>query len=145
MDLVRSLHEFGTPQFIRLREEIWIAAFNSATQAQKSFIFTFHPENTADPALIEKLQSIVEDSGGHVHYIRLVCSEYAVLQRVNSPSRARFGKLQDRELYQTLAATGSFDFPTLPADLTINTETCEPHEAAEKIKALCRVRNKNKN
>ena len=140
VDLATNLHEFGSAEFIRLREEIWISAFKSASRADQSFIFTFHPEKTVDPALIKKLQSIVEESGGQVHYIQLACSEITVLQRLNSPSRAKFGKLQDREHYLQLAADGCFKFPPLPAELIIDTEACEPKEAAAQINKLCGVR-----
>lgn len=134
VDLVLALHEFGTPEFIQLREEIWLAAFKSAAATGQSFIFTFHPEKTVDTATLEKLQSTVEESGGHVQYIQLKCSEAAVLERIEQPGRAQFGKLQDRALYRSLAANGSFDFPPLPAELVIDTESTTPDAAALTIK-----------
>ena len=40
VDLVRTLFEFGTDSFIRLREEIWMSSFSEAARAGRSFIFT---------------------------------------------------------------------------------------------------------
>jgi len=142
VDLVLTLHEFGTDGFINLREEIWIAAFKSAANAQQSFIFTFHPEKNVAPSLIEKLQSIVEDCGGHVHYIQPKCAEAVTLERLDQPSRTQFGKLQDRALYQSLSANGSFDFPPLPAELEIDTETTNPEVAAKTIKNKLQLPNR---
>ena len=55
-----------------------IAAFCSITKAKQSVIFYFHPENVINPIFIKKRESIVEESGGQVHYIQPVCYESAV-------------------------------------------------------------------
>ena len=138
VDLALRLFEFGSEEFCRLRATIWLEAFQAAAAADRSFIFTFHPESTVEPALIAKLHGIIEDSGGEVHYIELVCSGEASLQRLDDPGRARFGKLRDKALFKKLASAGAFDFPPLPeAMLRVDTENQDPAQAtAEILRAL---------
>lgn len=134
VDLAKSLFDFGTPGFIALREEIWIASFRAAVAADRSFVFTFNPEATVDPALIGRLQDVVEAAGGKVHYVELQCPESVVELRLADESRAAFGKLRDVSLYQSIRATGGFDFPPLPKPLlVVDTSTSSAEAAAGAI------------
>ncbi len=134
VDAVSALFDFGTEPFIQLREEMWLAAFKVAADASRSFIFTFNPEATVEPGLIKRLDAIVQERGGRIWYVALNASDDAVKARLNSPSRAQFGKLLDAELYATLKRDGRFDFPALPAALiSVDTETQAPIESARMI------------
>lgn len=130
VDLAKSLFDFGTPGFIALREQIWLASFRAAAAANKSFVFTFNPEASVDPALIGRLQDIVESAGGKVHYIELRCAQEVVESRLNAQSRAAFGKLRDVEVYRSIAAAGGFDFPPLPRPLLMVDSAALSAEAA---------------
>ena len=135
VDLVKSLFEFGSPGFIKLREEIWLSSFKAASKAQQSFIFTFNPENTVDPALIETLGAIIRNNGDEILFIELKCSDEEVLRRIGNDSRKQFGKLVDKKLYSFFKSEGGFDFPPLPKpSLIIDTEKLNPEKSAEAIK-----------
>ncbi len=134
VDTAKSLFAFGTPAFKRMRATIWRSAFTEAAKADQSFIFTFNPESTVDPALICELHSTVESAGGRVHYIHLVCSRESMLDRMDNASRARFGKLTDPGLFQAIESQGGFDFPSLPeALLVVDTDSHDPDAAAALI------------
>lgn len=134
VDLVKTLFEFGTEGFKRLRADIWIASFKAACEAQRSFVFTFNPENTMEPGLIHELVSLVANAGGVVHYIELVCSEEEIARRIGNESRSKFGKLTDAAIYKEFKLSGGFDFPSLPTPLvTIDTAVFAPEVAAKKI------------
>ncbi len=134
VDLARCLFEFGSAEFNELRGKVWDESFSLAARANRSFIFTFHPERSVEPSLIAKLAAVVEESGGQVHYIELVCAEDALLERLDTPQRARFGKLRDSRLYRQLNDSGAFDFPPLPTPLIrVDTGTLEPPQAAQQI------------
>ena len=134
VDLAKTLFDFGTPPFISLRENIWLASFSAAAEANQPFIFTFNPEATVDPALIARLQKIIENVGGQVYYVALQCADDEVLNRLDNASRAKFGKLLDKNLYQAIKHQGGFDFPPLPrALITIDTEEMTPQQAAQAI------------
>ncbi|MBL8519537.1 MAG: shikimate kinase [Betaproteobacteria bacterium] len=134
VDTAKSLFAFGTPGFNRMRATLWRAAFAEAAVAGQSFIFTFNPEATVDPGLIEDLCQIVRERGGTVYFIELKCSPAAIAQRIGNESRKAFGKLTDPELYKALDAKGAFAFPPLPeALLVVNTDELSADSAAERI------------
>ena len=134
VDTAKSLFEFGTPPFNSMRATIWLAAFHEAAAAGTSFIFTFNPEATVDPALIEQMCEAVYSQNGRVHFVELLCSESEVLKRLGNDSRRQFGKLVDADLYVEISRQGGFSFPPLPAPLLgIDTERCSADEAADQI------------
>lgn len=137
VDLASSFFDFGTSGFVQLREEIWLASFAAAAQADQSFIFTFCPEATVDPTLIDRLEQTIQDAGGRIYFIELCCSESETLNRLDSTSRAQFGKLQDKALYQQIKNDGGFDFPALgKREITIDTEATTPEDAAQAIEQV---------
>ena len=139
VDLATSLFEFGTPGFIDLRERVWLSSFSAAAKAGQSFIFTFNPEKTVDPSLLGRLEDAVTSHGGKIIYVELLCSDQAVLDRIDNESRKQFGKLVDKQLYSDLKAGGIFDFPPLPKPmLQIDTEQLTPEESADKIEQALR-------
>src|SRR5215813_1291976 len=74
VDLLLSVFEFGSPEFIDLRETIWLSVIESATQvALPALIFTFNPENTVRQAFVDKLVRGVTTRGGKVTFIEVVC------------------------------------------------------------------------
>lgn len=134
VDAAKSLFEFGTPGFRNLRAAIWQTAFAEAAAAGRSFIFTFHPEASVDPGLIARLLQSVREAGGQVFFVELRCATATLLQRLANPSRAKFGKLTDRQLFQALERQGAFAFPALPeALLHIDTDEHAPEAAAALI------------
>jgi hypothetical protein len=134
VDTALSLFPFGSPEFRNLRAAIWRAAFGEAAAAGQSFIFTFHPEATVDPALIGELVDAVQSKGGRVHFVELLCSPETVLQRLVETSRKKFGKLTDPRLYEALKSQGAFEFPPLPRPmLKVDTELLDADAAAHAI------------
>lgn len=136
VDLVASLFEFGSEPFVRLRESIWLDAFREAARQGQSLIFTFHPEATVGPDFVDRVVSEVRSLDGEVLFIELSCPESEIERRVESASRARFGKLRSLARYRELRDSGAFDFPPLPPPaLRIDTSTTSPGEAARRIAA----------
>jgi hypothetical protein len=125
---------FGSPGFVRLRAKLWRTAFEEAAAAGRSFIFTFNPEATVDPQLIEELRASIERAGGRVHYVELTCPREAILARLGNESRSAFGKLKDRALYEDIERQGGFEFPSLPEPLLrIDTGQVTAEQAAMQI------------
>ncbi len=136
VDVLTPLFEFGSPSFVKLRELIWLSVFQEAAKNDVSLIFTFAPERTVRPSFIQDTTTTVEARGGLVHFVRLTCDAGQIEQRLTSPSRAAFGKLQSLDQYQALTRAGAFDYPELPAVLTIDTGAVSPREAAVIIRAF---------
>jgi len=143
VDAAKSLFAFGTSGFKNVRAAIWRAGFREAAAANRSFIFTFHPEASVELSLIDELVESVQSVGGRVFFVELVCSTDTVLRRLAEPSRTQFGKLTDPMLYQELEKQGAFEFPPLPAPfLRVHTDSSAPdivaREIASAIQALSR-------
>jgi hypothetical protein len=137
VDAASELFEFGSKPFNVMRATIWLTAFAEAALAGRSFIFTFHPEASVDPAVIEQMVAAVESAGGAVHFVELTCPPATILQRIGNTSRTQFGKLTDPDFYQTLEAQGAFQFPALPVPVvTLDTGTLCAEEAAARIAAV---------
>jgi hypothetical protein len=134
VDAVGALFAFGTPEFIRLREEMWLAAFREAANAGQSLIFTFAPERTVRAEFIGETIATVERHGGRVVFVALTCSSAEIERRIESPSRAEFCKLKSGRLFRDLSAAGAFDFPPLPEVLTLDTGRFSPSETATQIR-----------
>ncbi|HEX9629906.1 MAG TPA: AAA family ATPase [Pyrinomonadaceae bacterium] len=133
VDLVSSLFAFGTAGFVSLREQIWLAAFAEAARSDLSLIFTFNPERTVNQEFIPKTIDVIESAGGRVVFVELTCSEDELEKRMEQPSRKEFGKLSSVDQYRSLKSEGAFEFPKLPAGLSIDTTNQSPAAAANLI------------
>lgn len=134
VDLAKTLFEFGTPEFSRIRASIWRLVFLEAALAKRSFIFTFNPEKTVDPGLIFELVESVSKVSGRVDFVELTCPRETVLQRLGNQSRLAFQKLTDPDLYLQFEAAGGFQFPPLPKPLlSIDTSKVAAERAATLI------------
>ncbi|HEV7473403.1 MAG TPA: AAA family ATPase [Pyrinomonadaceae bacterium] len=133
VDLVSSLFPFGSEPFVRLREQIWLAAFAEAARSNVSLIFTFNPERTVRERFIQKTIEIVEGAGGQAAFIELTCAEAELERRLENASRKEFGKLTSLEQYRSLKEAGAFDFRKLPNGLSLDTSTNSAAETARFI------------
>ncbi|MGB7548328.1 MAG: hypothetical protein WBM14_11305 [Terracidiphilus sp.] len=135
VDLLLSLFDFGSPQFVELREEIWLSVFDQASRSSlPRLIFTFAPEATVRPMFIRKTLSTVSNAGGEVDFIELTCPLAELKRRIDNPSRREYQKLTSVALFEQLHADGSFEAYYMPKPrLTIDTSVCTATQAARQI------------
>ena len=134
VDLASSLFEFGSGPFVRLRESIWLQAFRESAAAGHSLVFTFHPEATVAGDFPQRAREEVEAQGGRVLFFALTCPEEVVEERIESESRAAFGKLNSVARYRELRDAGAFDYPPLPEPAAVvDTSRLAPEESAREI------------
>jgi hypothetical protein len=134
VDAVSAVFDFGSEPFVLLREEMWLSVFREAALRGASLIFTFAPERTVRESFVGEAVAAVEGAGGRVVFVELTCPQSELEIRVEDGSRARFGKLRSKALFQELRGAGAFDYPRLPAELTIDTSKHRPEEAAALIR-----------
>ena len=135
VDLVESVFEFGSLPFVELREQIWLAVFSQAAEANLSgLIFTFAYDRTVRFSFIEHTQELIKRSGGEVLFVELKCSTEEIERRIEHPSRQRFGKLSHVERFRELKEAGAFIDPGLPKDrLVVDTTELSAFDAADLI------------
>ena len=127
---------FGHPEFIRLRESMWMAGFETAARSGKSMIFTFQPEPTVTQGFAERVVETMGDAGGEVKFVRLVISREEQEKRLGNESRKEFKKLVSLDLLRELRdgfEQAEAEMP--PADLVIDSEIDDPETASRRIAA----------
>jgi hypothetical protein len=135
VDLLLSVFEFGSPEFVALREEFWLSIFEQACRSGlPGLIFTFAPEATVRPGFIDKLIGTVTGAGGEVDFIELTCPLPELKRRMGSLSRLQYKKLTSVPLFEQLHEEGSFDASYMPKPrLSIDTSVVQPARAALQI------------
>jgi hypothetical protein len=135
VDLLLSVFDFGSPEFVRLREEIWLAVMKEACNTGiPGLIFTFAPEKTVRPSFVSEVEKMVSEAKGQLDFVELVCPLDVLNRRLGDESRSGFGKLTSVELFEELHAAGTFDASSMPKpELSIDTSVCTPIEAAREI------------
>jgi len=134
VDLLLSTFEFGSPEFIELREKIWLDVFTTAAAAQVDLIFTFAFERTVTDGFIKNARNAIESNGGEVFFVRLECSQAELENRITHPDRQAFGKLTSLELFHELQDAGVFNQPTITKDnLILDTTSLTANAAAKRI------------
>ena len=127
---------FGDPEFVRLREAMWMAAFETAAQADKSMIFTFAPEPTVPDGFSDRVVTLIEGEGGEVKFVQLLLSAVEQERRIVNESRREFRKLMSIEALRELRPAFEASEEEMPAPhLVIDTEEVSAGEAARRIAA----------
>jgi hypothetical protein len=134
VDALLERFQFGDPEFVRLREAMWMTVFETAARAGKSLAFTFQPEPTVAAGFAGRVRAVVEEAGGDVKFVRLTVSRNEQEQRIGAGSRKAFRKMTSVALLRALRA----DFERCeaempPADVTIDTEAELPNSAARRL------------
>lgn len=125
---------FGEPEFIRLREAMWMTVFDRAASAGQSLIFTFQPEPTVEAGFAERVKAVVEGHGGAVRFVRLLVSRETQDARIANDSRMAFRKLVSPEMLRERRPGFEAAEAAMPAaDMVIDTELDEAIEAARNI------------
>ena len=103
----------------------------AAIEEHSNVIFTFSPDTTVKEEYPAKLQELVENVGGKLIGIKILCGDDEIDRRMSS--RVDFEKLKDVELYHVLKNNGAFDYPHFPISLEVDSSLHSPRQAAELI------------
>jgi hypothetical protein len=134
VDAVTAVFPFGSPEFIRLREQMWMAMFEEAAKARRSIIFTFAPEPSVAEDFPERVQRLIARVGGEVAFVRLLVAQDVQEGRISDDSRRKFGKLVSLDLLRELRPAFEACEARMPAAaVTIDTGSVQPLQAALQI------------
>jgi hypothetical protein len=136
VDALLEKFRFGDPEFVRLREAMWMTVFDTAAKAGQSLIFTFQPEPTVVEGFAARVRTVIEDAGGEVKFVQLTVSRDEQEQRIALESRKAFRKLTSLDLLRALREDFEASEAQMPAaDLVIDTEATSPEIVARRIAA----------
>lgn len=140
VDAVGAVFPFGSPEFRRLREQFWMDTFTAAAEGSRSIIFTFAPEASVASDFPMRVSDAVSRLGGEVVFVALSVDDAEQERRIDSHSRAEFGKLRSVELLRQLRPSMRECDASMPApSLTIDTVSISPSDAADKIVSLLQM------
>lgn len=140
VDALLERLEFGDPEFVRLREQMWMAGFETAASQHRSMIFTFAPEPSVPEGFTERVETLVAAHGGTLRYVRLVLSEAEQEARIANESRTHFRKLVSLNKLRELRPSFQELEAGMPAaDLVIDTEQDDPETSARRIAAAFKL------
>lgn len=136
VDALLEKYEFGDPEFVRLREAMWMTVFDTAARAGQSLIFTFAPEASVEPDFPPRVLRMIEEAGGELKFVRLLVSQDEQERRIADESRKAFRKLVSLDLLKKLRVSFQACEAEMPAaDLVIDTELDDPETASRRIAA----------
>lgn len=134
VDAVHAVFPFGSPSFVRLREQFWLDVIGAAATEDRSLIFTFQPEASVSPDFPQRAIDLVTRAGGRVLLAHLKLSVDEQIARIANTDRAAFGKLRDAGLLRTLQPQFEACEAAMPEpDLVIDTATTSATDAAATI------------
>lgn len=134
VDTVAAVFPFGSPEFVRLREALWLEMIAAAAEAGRSLVFTFAPEPTVAADFPARVAKLVGDFGGEVSFVRLDIEPDEQLRRLDNADRAAFGKLRSIDLLRELKPAFDSSLALMPAaNVTIDTGRHDPDQAAAVI------------
>lgn len=140
VDAVAAVFPFGSPAFVRLREQFWLSTFREAAADGRSLIFTFAPEPTVAADFPERVRSTVAATGGEVDFVRLAVPDADQERRLVNADRAAFGKMRSVDLLRQLRAElKACEDRMPPPALTIDTRALAPEEAARRVAEALRL------
>jgi hypothetical protein len=136
VDALLEKFQFGDPEFVHLREAMWMTVFDTAARSGQSLIFTFAPEPTVVAGFADRVRTVVETGGGAIKFVRLGVSQMEQERRLGLENRREFRKLTSLGLLRALRADFEASEAAMPpADLLIDTEQASPATAAWRIAA----------
>jgi hypothetical protein len=92
IDAIEPIFEFGTKSFWKLVDLIRVETIVEAARAGQNLIYTFCYAKGSDDAHVVKIIETVEENGGEVCFVLLICQRGELEKRVLVESRRKFGK-----------------------------------------------------
>ncbi len=146
-DLVSSLFNTGTKEFVDTFIHLWLFLFEAALSSKnKGLIATLiygiqTLEGKKDKKFFHQIARIAEKHRARLIFIKLRCADPELRRRIQSKSRRKYGKLTDYRLVEKIRRKYPVDQPIPLADsIEIDTTKMSPARAAVKIKNVLKLK-----
>jgi len=134
IDAIEPVFEFGSKSFWKLVDLIRVETIAEAARAGQNLIYTFCYAKGSDDAHVAKIIETVEENGGEICFVLLVCERGELEKRVLEESRKQFGKANNLEiLYEILEKYDLFSPVPFRESLRIDNTNLSAGETARKI------------
>lgn len=146
-DLVSSLFDTGTKEFVDTFIPLWLFLFEAALSSKnKGLIATLiygiqTLEGKKDEKFFRQIARIAEKHHARLIFIKLKCDDPELRKRIQSKSRRKFGKLTDYRLVEKIRRKYPVDQPIPFADsLEIDTTKMSPAQTATEIERALKLK-----
>jgi len=95
---VQPIFEFGTSPFWKLVHLFRVETIAEAARAGQNLIYTFCYAKDSDDAHVAEVTKAVEENGGEICFVLLVCEKDSIEKRVLNESRKKYGKVSNLKL-----------------------------------------------
>lgn len=99
---VQPVFEFGTSPFWRLVHLFRVETIAEAARAGQNLIYTFCYAKDSDDAHVAEVTKTVEENGGEICFVLLVCEKDAIEKRVLDESRKKYGKVNNLKILREI-------------------------------------------
>jgi len=134
IDAVEPVFEFGTPPFLKLVHLFRVETVAEAARVGRNLIYTFCYAKDSDDAHVRLITETVEENGGEISFVLLVCEKSEIEKRVTDDSRKKYGKANNLTILHDV--WGKYDlFSPVPEreSLIIDNTYLSPEATARKI------------
>jgi shikimate kinase len=139
-DVVHSIFEFGTKEFVNTTNFLWLYLFEQLLKSTQqgiiaSFVYGVQTlEGKRDGQFTKKIISVGKRSGAKIHFVKLTCSDNELYKRVQNKSRKRLGKLTSASLLKKIRRNYKVD-ELIPFvnNTVIDTTAYTPKQTADRI------------
>lgn len=146
-DLVSSLFDTGTKEFVGTFIHLWLFLFEAALSSKNqgliaTLIYGIQTlEGKKDKKFFHQIARIAEKHHARLIFIKLRCADPELRRRIQSKSRKKFGKLTDYRLVERMRRKYPVDQPIPFADsIEIDTTKMSPVQTASKIKNVLKLK-----
>ncbi|MBA2495414.1 MAG: hypothetical protein H0V31_12055 [Acidobacteria bacterium] len=134
IDCIEPVFEFGTKPFWKIVDLIRVETVAEAARVGQNLIYTFCYAKDFDDAHVAKITKAIEDNGGEVCFVLLVCEKSELEKRVLEKSRLKFNKANNLEiLHEILEKYDLFSPVPERESLVIDNMNLSPETVANQI------------
>ncbi len=137
IDFIESVLDRSNGKFWELLDKYRLELIEAAAQEKaKGMIITSVHIKNRDDKFIKNLLSIMDKNNGMTHFVRLSCDRKIIEERLQKPSRKKYGKLTDYETFSNFVKSNDV-FSEIGFVKSYNVDNTElpPEETAKMIKA----------
>ncbi|MCA1622951.1 MAG: AAA family ATPase [Acidobacteria bacterium] len=102
IDAIEPIFEFGSESFWKLIDLIRVETITEAARVGQNLVHTFCYAKGEDDEYVTKIIKTVEENGGEICFVLLVCEHSELEKRVLEESRMKFKKANNLELLKEI-------------------------------------------
>lgn len=134
IDAIEPVFEFGSESFWKLIDLIRVETIAEAARARQNLLHTFCYAKDEDDEYVAKIIKTVEENGGEICFVLLVCERGELEKRVLEESRRKFKKADNLKLLNEILEKYDLFSPVpLRKSLRIDNTNLSAEAAARQI------------